>query len=35
MLNKCANMVRNNQNTRSSVVSWPGRLANFWRNLWK
>ena len=35
MVNKCANMVRNNPNTRSSVVSWPGRLANFWRNLWK
>ena len=35
LLNKCSNMVGNNPNTRSSVVSWPGRLANFWRNLWK
>lgn len=35
MLEKCSKMVRSNPNTCWSVVSWPGRLANFWRNLWK
>lgn len=35
MERKCIGMANNNPGTGWKVVSWPGRLANFWRGLWK
>ena len=32
---KCRSMVNNNPATGWKVVGWPGKLANFWRGLWK